>query len=82
MTKRRSGYRKLTIGDEVWQWIAGNRAVVIYSPTDKKTVVLFTEFLGLSWDAIERYHWKNQGSDHPANVKPGAVRKWIDKHLR
>jgi hypothetical protein len=79
MTKRRGGCRKLIIGDETWQWQAGNSAVVIYSPSDKKTVIRLDKFLGLTWGEIEQLHWKG---GHRANVKPGKVRKWIDKHLR
>jgi hypothetical protein len=79
-TKRRKSFRKLVIGDDMWQYKVGRGDIIIYSPDNKQHAVRLNVFLGLDWNTIERLHWKMCG-DHAANVRPGAIRTWIEENL-
>lgn len=77
--KIRKGFRKLVLDSGTWQFKIGEIYVQIFSPSNKKYCPNHSEITGLSWDSIERAHWKNRGSDHFANIRPSTVRKWIKK---
>ena len=66
------------INNELWKYKIGKGSVVIFSPLSVKFVVGYDKILGMNWDSIERYRWKNRGSDHYANIKPSHIAKWIE----
>lgn len=77
---RRRGYRLMTLpSGGVWQYKIGRSNVVAYSAGGRKLVAGHDVILGLTWPEIERYRWKNRGSNHRANVTPAEVAEWIER---
>ncbi len=76
--KIRSGFRKLTSEDgDVCQYKVGEYAVIIFCEDDTKMIVNHDQLLGMNWSDIERYRWKNKGSDHAANITPKTIAKFL-----
>lgn len=74
----RKGFRRMVIDSNdystSWQFKIGRQYVVIFSPDGIRYNPSHSELLGISWDEIERAHYKNRGSDHHANVHPQSIK--------
>lgn len=70
--------RKMVVGTETWKYrITGSGGwVSIRSPAGGCYNVPATEVTGLSWNAIERGHWKKTPD---GSITPKQVRAYIDK---
>ena len=68
----RRNFRKIHIGESVWEYKIGKQNVVIFSPEGIRYRTDHSKLTGLTWDSIERAHWK--GSDI-ANLTPAIIRE-------
>ena len=71
-------WRKLAIGEAVWEYQLGKGNAVIKSPDNKKTVVAYTKLTGRSWDILERGQYKKTSD---GMVTPKHIKDYIQKHL-
>ena len=76
--RRRNGFTQLVLDSGTWQYKVGMGNVTIYSPEGVRSCPNHSQVTGLTWNAIERCHWKNSGTDHMANIKPSTMKKWIN----
>lgn len=64
---------------EAWSYRIGNHGVLIRPPDNTETFrVPLTEITGMSWDELERGHWKGWWD----GVGPQEVKGYIARHLR
>ena len=78
MTTRRKGFTQLVLDSGTWQYKVGKSYVVIYSPDGERSCPNHSQVTGLTWNSIERYHWKCRGIDHEANIKPSTMKRWVN----
>lgn len=74
----RSGFRKLHVRSEIWEYKIGKNAIQLFSPDGKKHVTSQSEVTGMSWDDLERGYWKGWFK----GVTPSQVKTWIEIHYR
>jgi len=77
-TKIRKGFRKIHLGDDLWQYHLsvgiGVGTIVIYSPSNKMHQTSASEVMGMSWNEIE-----DMGESF--SLCPSDIRNWIKKEL-
>ena len=76
--KTRRGFRRITLPSGNWQYKIGKSNVVAYSEDGLRFQAEHDVILGINWGDIERYRWKNRGSDHRANMTPAEIADWIE----
>ena len=71
--------RKLHLSNgEVWTYRVGGGHVKIRRPDRKAFAPDLTQVTGLTWDSIERGHWK---CTRDAWVTPAMVKAYIEREL-
>jgi len=69
--------RALHINEQEWRWQAGKSGVVISNPERTMRWQIRSDvLLGLTWDEIERAHWKRSST---ANITPAIVKDFIER---
>jgi hypothetical protein len=72
------GFRKIIVDGKLWWWKYIKSNVVAYlDETKEKRVIDLRTLTGLSWDQIERGHWKKYFS-----VTPKDIEKWLKEEVK
>jgi hypothetical protein len=68
-------YRKLIINKQEYQYTIGSHTIVIKHVGGKRYNIQLPELTGLSWEEIEKGHWKNYLQVEPSDVANYIRRK-------
>ena len=69
--------RSIVIDGKPYRYVVGDAFVRITGPDGRSQAFDLPEVTGMSWDAIERGHWKRTLS-----IKPGEIEKFIREHMQ
>ncbi len=73
VSKMRSGFRKIHLGEKVWQYKVGRGYVNIYDPQNHRHNVRTSDITGETSDEIERGIFKGYWK----GVRPSQIKQWI-----
>lgn len=69
--------RQIKICGETWLYKVGRKHIIIKDPMQKKIVISFPDFTGMSWYELERLSIKNRGP----KITPRHIADYIKKNL-